>query len=177
MICVIGAHKTGTTSVVDIIEKALDVQWDDHAMKEYTFSPEAAILWGNDTDQPILRDSPFNFCDLYKTLDRLFPKAKFVLTLREGNSWYDSVQRWISLHPHLLPIYDYLYKISSRTKEEIIEIYHQRNTEIVNYFKTRPSKLAVIDLWKDSDTSSLTEFLGVPSVKLPKNYPHLRRTE
>jgi len=170
-ICVVGAHKTGTSSLVVMLEKLTKTTWDKTPMAMWN-NPEAAFAWVRETNQTIIRDSPFNFFDHYKRLDEEYPDAKFILTLRPSLSWYQSVMRWQKCFPYTRRIYNHLYGWSHSSKTDVISKYETRNKEIIKYFETRPGKLLVINLWESANPGELATFLGLkPQKELV--YPHV----
>jgi len=53
--------------------------------------------------------------------------------------------------------------------------YEQRNAEIVRHFSERPDDLLVIDLTRETDTTRIVDFLGLPRA-LVTAMPHLNKT-
>jgi len=175
-VCVIGAHKSGTSSVTDWLEKTLKTKWI-YVNGKWRLNPknvDNAIDWVETTNQTIIRDSPFNHLDVYKQLDVRFPDAKFILTIRPSQSWYSSVQKWCKTIPAALPYYKYLYGYPKASKEHVIELYERRNHEIIEYFKGRKDKLIVIKLWESTSSEQLSRFLGVDSAW--KVFSHLNKS-
>ncbi len=60
-------------------------------------------------------------------------------------------------------------------KDHFIELYKQRNKEIVRHFSERPDDLLVIDITKEKTTEKIVNFLELPS-KLITKMPHLNKT-
>ncbi len=60
-------------------------------------------------------------------------------------------------------------------KDHFIELYKQRNKEIVRHFSERPDDLLVIDIAKEKITEKIVNFLELPS-KLITKMPHLNKT-
>ena len=90
----VGFQKTGTSS----LREALKIL--DYRVKDTTARALIPILKG-DYDK-ILRmlknydaveDTPWYI--IYKELDQLIPNSKFILTIRDEESWYKSVNRHI----------------------------------------------------------------------------------
>jgi len=172
-ICVIGAHKTGTSSVTTTLEKFLGVKWNPYPSQNLRFRNAEALRWVHNTRQTIIRDSPFNHGDTYKTLDTTYPHGKFILTIRPAESWYDSVLRWQEAHPEVRNVYNLLYDWDKASKEEVICKYLKRNEEIIEYFKDKPEKLLVINLWESSDTAALRKFIGADNPDFAHiSFPH-----
>lgn len=60
-------------------------------------------------------------------------------------------------------------------REHFIARYEQRNATVVRHFAERPDDLLVIDLTRETDTSRIVEFLGLPG-SLVTDVPHANRT-
>lgn len=56
-----------------------------------------------------------------------------------------------------------------------IEMYERRNEEIKRYFMNTPSKLLIIDITKEKDTSKICNFLNIP-IQYKIKMPHQNRT-
>lgn len=94
----IGYGKTGTTTV----ERCLRILgFNPHV----GWSPRFCHYWhGNGLNPSVIikemkRDKSFSdfpmwYCNLYKDLDRAFPNSKFILTVRDSESWFESMVKW-----------------------------------------------------------------------------------
>lgn len=192
----IGSHKTGTTSLI----KAMEIL-------EYSSASEA--WWYNATDDKkneiinnsiqicnhvansnynLFEDSPYNFKNIYKELYNFNNDFKFILTIREEESWFNSLLYSTYYNPHLGKVdykndltLQYLYgDVTEENRKKIINIYNKRNNEIIDFFKEKQKDLCIITL-EDSDISKwkkLTTFLNIPEkFNLVKDlkYPHLNK--
>jgi len=169
----IGAHKTGTTS----IEKALGKLGYSIDTANPTFVPE---LFDGKFDRlkkylrayDGLSDFPFFFH--YRDLDKIAKNSKFILTVREENSWIDSVLnhfgQW-DYDKHGL----YYEGVNNPKKnpDKYLEIYRKHNAEVQEYFKDRPDQLLIMDLAKGDGWNKLCKFLNkeVPFTE----FPHLNK--
>jgi len=94
-IFVIGLNKTGTTS----IKKALDDfgyqignQIDAELLTENTLKGDYKYLKEYIKTAEAFQDQPFSWRNIYKFLHKVYPNAKFILTIRKDcDTWYDSL--------------------------------------------------------------------------------------
>jgi len=93
----IGSNKTGTTS----LKEALRLM-GLHVAPQYPAELLAERAWRGDL-RPLARfirrydafkDVPFSNRDVYARVDSLFPGSKFILTIREPESWFNSISRY-----------------------------------------------------------------------------------
>lgn len=59
-------------------------------------------------------------------------------------------------------------------KNNCIEIYDNRNKEVIRHFSERPRDLLVIDLSEENDTQKIVDFLGLPKGFIT-GVPHLNK--
>jgi len=103
----IGLHKTGTSTLGECLqilgykvcpEEAAYATLEDVVAKDYRACLELA------RDYDGFEDSPWNCRNFYKVLDEAFPGAKFILTTRDEDRWFQSFLRWADMHgSHLAP--------------------------------------------------------------------------
>lgn len=173
IIC-IGFMKTGTTS----LRKALNIL--GYTVKENSPGALLPILKGNyekvfsiARNYDALADKPWFM--IYKELDREFPGSKFILTIRDNESWYQSVSR------HLGELrtaqHEWIYGrgkgLPKEHKENALKVYSAHNKNVTDYFRDRPGDLLILDLSKDDNWKKLCEFLGR---EIPvEQFPHLMK--
>jgi len=184
----IGCNKTGTTTL-------------GHCLKLLGFGPHAhwpnsnrlVKHWAQGNYQPILEfaenfecfdDSPWNITDVYQHLDIRFPKSKFILTLRDSDSWFTSWCRsnqgdirlkggrlWVPYHRKAFGLEEgfSFENLGDQYKKK----YQERNQEIQDYFSNRPDDLLVVDWRKGDGWKQLCEFLDKPVPNRP--FPRLNK--
>lgn len=111
---------------------------------------------------------------LYKELDARFPEARFVLTVRSSaERWFRSLCNMaVRIGP--FPLYEksvYGYAMPQGHFEELAEIYHAHERDVVAHFSDRPDKLLRI-CWDEGqqERQKLAEFLDVePSLLRPRH--------
>ena len=183
----VGFQKTGTSSLRDALQ-ALGYRVGDNNHQ---------LLW------PILHghwdrvfrklecfdaveDNPWPL--IYKQIDRRVPGCKFILTLREPESWYRSVSRHIGDLRD--PMHEWIYGLGKGLpkddKANTIRVFNAHNAAVMEHFKDRPDDLLVVDLTAGAGWTQLCAFLGcdVPDHSFPHandkqqekvNRPSLRR--
>ncbi len=165
----IGYPKTGTTSLGYAL-KILGFNhktYDDKLNKKYNEGDYEYIL-SEAEHYDSFEDGPWNRGEFYKELDRQFPNSKFILTVRELQSWIKSHEKHFSAkhlreNPQELWRRDY----NENKKAKIIAQYTQRNEGIVEYFKNRQEDLLVIDVCNGEGWEKLCPFLGIPVPTTP----------
>jgi hypothetical protein len=141
--------------------------------------------------------------NFFAQLDNAYPSSKFILTLRDPESWLSSIERQISRTPGWEPLEVEKKYISKITKEPIfkksgwefeisnaivrIEIfgtcvynkdrfiytYERHKNEVINYFKGRENDLLVMDIDKGDGWDDLCPFLDI-SKPVDALFPHRR---
>lgn len=114
-------------------------------------------------------DTPWYY--IYEDLDRLVPNSKFILTVREEESWYKSVARHIG--DLRSPEHEWIYGrgkgLPKDYKENTLQVYTQHNLDVIHYFRDRPEDFLVMDFAAGDGWEKLCEFLGkdVPNDPFP----------
>jgi len=176
----IGKNKTGTTSMARLFrelgirvgpQREAEKLTDEWTKKKYDSLVEYIRYRG-----VAFQDIPFSLPGTYKMLDKNFPDAKFILTVRDSpEAWYDSLTRFHSKLfgngklPTKADLQNATYlrkgwaweinRLLHDTPEEapyqrdvLIRDYIEYNSAVREYFKHRPEKLLVVNL-KDSDAA------------------------
>lgn len=116
----------------------------------------------------------------YRFLDRMFPGAKFILTVRDLARWLEScrdhwreqTQRESGIEPPILASYrepEFLvYGGFGFDAERFAAAYRRHEHEVREYFADRPGDLLVMDICGGDGWQPLLEFLGAgPDVPFP----------
>ncbi|MBB6681523.1 hypothetical protein H4O20_08715 [Aequorivita sp. 609] len=183
----IGANKTGTTSMKEIF-RTLEIPVGSQLIGEMLVSDVVNknyyefikyVKYGGVGFQ----DLPFSLPEVFKILDKKFPESKFILTLRDSPEvWYNSL---INFHAKVfgngkLPTKSdlqnnkYVYKgwaweinrllfdtpeDDLYNKEILIQSYINYNNSVIEYFKSQPEKLLVINLKEPDAAKKISQFL------------------
>ena len=170
----VGFQKTGTSS----LREALKVM--NYKVKDCCPRALIPILKGNYNkvlrilkNFDALEDTPWYM--IYKELDKLIPGSKFILTIRDEESWYKSVNRHIG--DLRSPEHEWIYGkgkgLPKDDKANTIKIYNNHNKEVIEYFKDRPNDLLVIDFTTGDKWDKLCAFLEKDVPKTP--FPHYNK--
>jgi hypothetical protein len=171
----VGFHKTGTST----LREALKIL--GYRVKDTTPRALIPILRGN--YRKILRilrnydameDTPWFY--IYRELDQMFPGSRFILTIRDEESWYTSVSRHIGdlRAAHHEWIYGEGKGLPKDDKDHAIKVYRRHNEEVRKYFKDRPDDLLVVDFTKGDQWIPICNFLGKAIPDRP--FPHYNKT-
>ena len=139
-------------------------------------------------------DFPFCAPGMPKLLDEMYPDSKFILTIREADSWFGSLVRYFrpksggptNLNSQrgacglpLGPNYGLLNYLLTTfgtidvegNREHYIKRYQEYNRGIIDHFRSRPGKLLTICFMDGQGWETLCPFLGKPR---PKHQPFPR---
>lgn len=183
----IGLNKTGTTTLEKIL-KDFNYKLGDQSSGELLFKDwfrrdfKSTIALSKTADA--FQDAPFSFPFTFIALDQNFPNAKFILTVRDSSEqWYNSLLKFHSklwadgINPPTtenLKNAKYRYKgfayeglkvifntpdADIYNKEILLEYYKNHNYQVMEYFRSRPEKLLVINVSNDNDYLRLCDFL------------------
>ena len=166
----VGFQKTGTSS----LREALKIL--GYTVGDNNYKLLFPILKGN--FKRVLRrinrydaveDNPWPL--IYKQLDEKILGCKFILTLRNEESWYESVSAHIGDLRD--PMHEWIYGrgkgLPKDDKYNSIEVYRRHNEDVLNYFKNRPQDLLILDFSKGDGWEKLCKFLNkeIPAVPFP----------
>ncbi len=166
----VGFQKTGTST----LREALKIL--GFSVKDTTPRALLPILRGN--YKKVLRiiqkydaveDTPWY--KIYKELDQHLPGSKFILTIRDQDSWYKSVSNHIGnlRAAHHEWIYGRGKGLPKDNRENTIRVYNEHNNGVLDYFKDRPDHLLVLDFTMGDNWEKLCDFLQkeIPDVPFP----------
>jgi len=114
-------------------------------------------------------DRPWNIWDIYQLLDKAYPGSKFVLTEREPEKWWVSVERWIRTHPDKLGTYLNHLQVDRFDKEAFINSYIKHNQSVKEYFNGRDNFL-IMNFEKGDGWDKLCSFIELKAPSRP--FPH-----
>lgn len=122
-------------------------------------------------------DTPFYY--LFDKLDFRYPGSKFILTIRDEDSWIGSVRKLfdvnrqfsysaaIRLH-HIVA-----YGTPAFEEPAMRDVYRRHIRQVCDYFKDRHADLLVVDLTRNAGWNVLCEFLECEKPSCP--FPHLNK--
>jgi hypothetical protein len=189
----IGLNKTGTTTIERVFsefEYKLGDQNKGELLIHDWFNRKYKSIIDFSKSADAFQDIPFSLPTTFMFLEQYFKNAKFILTIRDTeDQWYESITKF---HSKLWsdgirkPTLDDLKKAAYCYKgfafdsnrymfstpendpynEAILKKYYSNHNYLVlEYFKSRPNKLIVINVTRDEDYLRLCKFLG----KKPKS--------
>lgn len=101
------------------------------------------------TEQPI-----YIALEHFKTLDKQYPGSKFILNTRSKEAWLRSRARQ-QLHSAQMSYLEYIAQSSNTSKLAVLERWEaewdKHHSEVIEYFKDRPSDLLIFNI--DNDTA------------------------
>jgi len=198
----IGRTKTGTTSLKKAMsdlgyvigyQRTAELLFRDWAKRD--FRRIAAYCRTGE----FFQDVPFSLPYTFQAMDTYFPGSKFILTVRDAESWHKSMidfHRLESVHGdkaeslEKLKEATYCYKgFAYETKvlvydlpgddpyhkETLIEHYNFHNKMVKDYFRNRKEDLLVLDVTEDGAYRKLCDFLGKPCTS--DTFPWENRTK
>lgn len=141
----IGFNKTATTSIHALFgELGFKARYHDTAWRS------KSAHWQHWRGQAFSDGPPQDF----RKLDRRYPRSKFILNTRDPLEWLDSRCEHIKL---LMKTGLHTDKGTWRFSQSAVEAWvHQRNnyhTEVINYFRSRPRDLLVVNFIRDPDAA------------------------
>jgi len=187
----IGSSKTGTSStgaaLKDLGLNHLGGSWTTaNQLMPMILSGDLDPLFSILDKHDSYDDVPFSHGSLYKTLYKRYPKAKFILTIRESNLWYESMikqlnrynarwnlsynaslyqkcmsNNWSGLYEHLRLMYG--EDAFMNNKNEMIAIFEKRNDDIRNFFEDKPDHLLELNIRRENNIKNgrmLAKFIG-----------------
>ena len=165
----IGFHKTGTTSLA-VALKTLGYRVtgpngvNDPDIAKNVYSMAHSLVTKYDSFQ----DNPWPI--IYKELDEKYPNSKFILTIRDSESWINSQIRHFGRKE--TPMRKWIYGVGCPEGNEEIYIkrFEKHNKKVIDYFKERPNDLLVLDFAKGDGWEKLCSFLraDIPDIPFPQ---------
>ncbi len=153
----IGYFKTGTNSVRQAF-KILGYR-TGHLVKNIKKPDENWAEFIKRCNYDAYTDNPIQF--LYKTIDEHFPDSKFILTIRDTNSFKNSYFNYFK---------GTFMEITYDEIDEIVKKYEKHNRDILEYFKGKPNKFLIMNVINGDGWEKLCPFLGKPVLDRP--FPH-----
>jgi hypothetical protein len=169
----IGLGRTGTQSLA----KALEILGyrAKHCPQFYLDEGHLCVSQEDIARYDALTDEP---CILvYKDVDRRYPGSKFILTVREMDSWLRSVENnstalreWRAQFPAVPVLHRALYGTAQFDPAQFARAYREHVEDVTAYFQDRPQDLLVMDICAGDGWDKLCPFLDkqVPDLPFPR---------
>ncbi|GAB4249290.1 MAG: hypothetical protein Kow0079_01850 [Vicingaceae bacterium] len=197
----IGFSKTGTTS----LEQALNILGykvcNGHYNNNYS-NYLMALYIHKDYEElykiinyfDVFVDAPWGGSDLYIKLAKDFNNAKFILTTRNEEKWFNSLKKMFcqfssdekdclnDFHKKgrygFVYFFKHIFKVESliENKKTIISNYIKYNNDVIDYFRNNHIDLLILDVEEEKKWEKLCSFLNKD---IPKNipYPHSNKAK
>ena len=190
----IGLNKTGTSSIRDALELALQVKPSLYIItkifKKLNFESKEIQHIFNLTDNlireynfTIFKDRPWN-TGCYKELNEKYCDAKFILTIRDQKEWWTSVENWLSLKAiwakHIdenakneilknkIKEYNTHFNCETLNQNNYINHYNTYNNSVIEYFKNKPN-FYLFYLNKDFNWSNIQKIINLDEETIRNN--------
>ena len=180
----LGLSKTGTTSLAAALNtlgiKTIWYPHDEKTLAELRSGVyRLSILEEYDgaVDTPIV---PY-----YAQLDNVYPNSKFILTIREKNSWLRSAEnhwkgattgRNIRLDSFREFIRSAVYGTVVFNPDRFSWVYDTHERNVRQYFEDRPNDLLILDICGGEGWEKLCGFLDLETTPhIP--FPHMRKSK
>lgn len=162
----IGFHKTGTTSMGKLFRKLGYREQGPYKTRDREFVAKLARgdlgeLFAVAEGAEAFRDNPWPL--FYRELDARFPGSRFILTLRDPDSWIQSAVNHFGSQPDpSSPMRELIYGAASPVGNErtYAERFVRHNREVREYFADREQDLLAIDLNEGDALRPICRFLG-----------------
>ena len=158
----IGLGRTGTNTLLS----ALKLLGYERAVQNPRFEELADLDAATD-----------NGCTIfYKYLDYRHPGSKFVLTIRDLESWLPSAEHIHDVYPAKrtddikIQRRMLLYETVEFERDKFIAAYHRHHADVRRYFADRPDDLLELNIVAGEGWEKLCPFLGLPIPDRP--FPH-----
>ncbi|MFH4964315.1 sulfotransferase [Gaetbulibacter sp. M235] len=169
---VIGFHKTGTTSL-ELALKQLGFKVcgvDKNLLKFKNKEDLNEYIETKLEKWDAVQEMPWPL--IYKNLYKLYPIAKFILTYRDSEEWFNSVVRFFG--SIRFPFHKKIYGVpcAEGYEKEYKAIYNKHNMDVLNFFSDKNNFL-LMEPKQNFNYEALCYFLGIEN--LPnENFPHER---
>lgn len=167
----IGFHKTGTSSLAVALSqlgyRVTGPNWVYHGNIARTYLKRARAA---SHKYDAFQDNPWPL--VYREMDEMWPDAKFILTYRDTDRWYQSQVGHFGtdVTPMRKMIYGRNRGRPEGNEQHYKATYDAHNAEVRAYFKDRPGKLLEINFSEGPRWDPLCDFLGRPVPET--DFPH-----
>lgn len=164
----VGLSRTGTVSLTTALKQlGYRAKHYPHLFQVVELAKQVDAL----TDTPVI---------VYmETLDRLFPNAQFILTIRDEDEWIDSCRRHYAKKPverimaWKLWNRRAVYGVEGFNESHFRRVQAQHEARVRAYFQGRADKLLMLNICAGEGYEILCPFLGQPVIDEP--FPHENR--
>lgn len=169
----IGFHKTGTKTLATALRRlGYRVTGPNGARDQDIASNVHAMAHKLVDEFDAFQDNPWPI--LYKEMDEAYPGSKFILTLREPESWIASQVGYFG--DQETPMRKWIYGVGAPkgNEETYVRRFVNHNNEVKSHFELRPEDLLIIDFTKGNGWKEICRFLKKDIPDEP--FPHMNKT-
>jgi hypothetical protein len=162
----IGLGRTGTMSLTHALEQ---LGFSTIHCPGFFLDAEGRIRidWGDFDSHDAVTDEGAAL--VYQEADRRYPGAKFILTVRDTESWLrsrrrisDAMQKSWDGNPAVAVLHEALYGAPRFDPQIYAEAHRRHVADVREYFTDRPRDLLVLDVCAGQGWDKLCPFLGKP---------------
>jgi len=156
----IGYVKTGLTTLTKAL-KILGYRSVQY-LRTSVEPKEGWIEYITNCNYDAFADAPIRRRNIYIEIDKTIPDSKFILTIRDTQSWRRSYLNYFRGSPWDIK--------NPQELRQFIQRYEDHNKQVIEYFKDRPDKLLIMNIIEGDGWEKLCDFLNKPIPK--KSFPH-----
>jgi hypothetical protein len=179
----VGLNKTGTTSLEAALN-LLGIRTIHYPFKRSTYDELTNGRYRLSIMETYQAAVDTSVAPFYPQMDREYPGSRFILTLRDPESWLRSIEahwpvmrQWGEREPQFGRFTDFIsavvYGSISFQRDRFLYAYETHERNVREYFRDRPEDLLVIDICNGDGWEKLSPFLGMEIPAFP--FPHSNR--
>lgn len=178
----IGLSRTGTKSLTAAL-KILGYRISHYPCDKKTFKELSTGIYNLSILEKCDGITDITVVPFFPQVDRIYPASRFILTLREKESWLDSMEKHFAVNPlsNILP--DFLYERKTRrflraavygiytfNRERMSYVFDAHLTKVREYFHDRKEKLLEMDITAGEGWEKLCPFVDrdIPEKSFPR---------
>jgi len=168
----IGLPKTGTTSLGVALQELGYQVTGPNGLHDPEIEENAIPMAFELAERfDAFRDTPWPV--IYQELDERFPGSKFILSLRDPESWVRSQVRHFGRKK--TPMRQWMFGAGCPEGNEALYIqqFNEHKKAVLRYFRNRPKDLLVMDFDRGDGWEKLCPFLGIESPDIV--FPHANK--
>lgn len=104
--------------------------------------------------------------EIFKQFDKQYPNSKFIINIREMDTWLDSREKHVKRN-QILRKNNPNIKWTKVDREKWSELYKKHYNSALKYFKKREKDYIIIDVTKKEGWEKICNFLNRPIPKIP----------
>ncbi len=172
----IGFHKTGTKSLAKALRVlGFTVTGPNNFRDRDIAGTYRDIARSLSAEFDAFQDNPWPL--VYREMDRQWPDAKFILTVRDGPAWYASQLEHFrgGTTPMRELVYGPGFGDPRGNEAHYLQRIEMHNLAVRTYFQDRPGKLLEMNITEGDGWDMLCDFLDRPVPE--RAFPHRNRSQ